>query len=130
VRKAVPDQDTEVGLRRYIAACEVEDAYLRSQIDAVVDRGRPVIVWGVGTHTTRLLATSRLAEANIRAFVDSNVRYQNRELNGVRIISPAALRNRPEPILVSSRVFQNEIEEQIRRDLGLSNELILLYKLP
>ena len=30
-------------------------------------------------------------------------------------------------VVISSRVFEKEIAEQIRHDLGCSNELILLY---
>jgi len=73
------------------------------------------------------LATSRLAEAKISAFVDSNSRYQGKSLNDIPIIAPADLRDRPEPILISSRVFQQEIESKIRNDLQLSNEIIKLY---
>jgi hypothetical protein len=74
------------------------------------------------------MATSRLAAASIVAFVDSNTRYQDRTLHGRPIISPEALHSHPEPILISSRVFQHEIETQIRDQLGLSNEVIRLYE--
>ncbi len=84
------------------------------------------MVWGVGTHTTRLMATSRLAEANIVAFIESNARYHGKTLNGRPILAPSALRERAEPVLISSRVFQKEIADQIRA-LGCSNELITLY---
>jgi FlaA1/EpsC-like NDP-sugar epimerase len=86
-----------------------------------------IIIWGVGTHTLRLLETSRLGRANIVAFVDSNPRYQLKQLNGIPIIAPADLKSRPEPILISSRVFQREIEQQIREDLRLSNQIVKLY---
>ena len=43
------------------------------------------------------------------------------------MIAPSDVVGRSEPILVSSRVFQHEIVRQIREDLRLSNELILLY---
>ncbi|HET6900052.1 MAG TPA: hypothetical protein VFK70_16995, partial [Vicinamibacteria bacterium] len=91
-----------------------------------VDSRTPLIVWGVGTHTSRLLATSRLAEAHIVAFIDSNVHFQNKELIGVPVLPPSALQGRGERVLVSSRPFQAEIAEQIRA-LGCPNELILLY---
>ena len=43
------------------------------------------------------------------------------------MVGPEALAGRDEPILISSRFYQTEIERQIRRDLGLTNEIILLY---
>jgi SAM-dependent methyltransferase len=121
------DRDTAAGLERYIAGSAADDRRLRETIDAVVDGRRRILVWGVGTHTSRLMATSRLAEADIAAFIESNARYHGKTLHGRPILPPSALKERAEPVLVSSRVFQREIADQIRNDLGCSNELILLY---
>ena len=123
------DADTGPGLERYIAKCDTEDARLHEKIDALAASKRPILVWGVGTHTTRLMATSRLADANIVAFIESNARYQGKALLGRPIVAPEALRAHSEPVLVSSRVFQHEIAGQIRAGLGCANELILLYEL-
>jgi SAM-dependent methyltransferase len=121
------DHDTAAGLERYIKQCRADDDRLRAKIDALVDAGRPMLVWGVGTHTTRLMAVSRLGEANIVAFIESNARYHGKTLQGRPIVPPDALKTRPEPVLISSRVFQHEIASQIRDDLACANELILLY---
>jgi SAM-dependent methyltransferase len=121
------DRETARGLERYLAVCEADEKRLRAEIDAVVDGGARIIVWGVGTHTRRLLATSRLAEADIVAFVESNSRYHGKTLHGRPILAPEALREHQEPVLIGSRVFEKEIAEQIRDGLGCSNELILLY---
>lgn len=120
------DRDTAAGLDRYVASCRAEDDRVRSRIAALADSRMPLVVWGVGTHTTRLLAISPLARANIVAFVESNARYHGRTLNGRPILAPSALRDFAEPVLVSSRVFQHEIAEQIRA-MGCRNELVLLY---
>jgi SAM-dependent methyltransferase len=120
------DRDSTAGLDRYLAQCAKDDARLRGIIDELTDSGRAIVVWGVGTHTTRLMATSRLARANIAAFIESNARYQGKTLNGRPILAPSALKERSEPVLISSRVFQKEIADQIRA-LGCSNELITLY---
>jgi len=120
------DRDSAAGLDRYLALCAAEDARLQGIIDRLADSGRPIVVWGVGTHTTRLMATSRLAAANIQAFVESNARYHGKTLQGHPILAPDALRQRPEAVLISSRVFQQEIADQIRA-LGCSNDLITLY---
>jgi SAM-dependent methyltransferase len=122
------DGGTEDGLRRYIDSCRAVEERLNQRIADLAESHRAVIVWGVGTHTGRLMQTSRLAEANIVAFVESNVRYQGRTLHDVPIIAPEALRERHEPILISSRVFQHEIVQQIREGLGLANEIITLYE--
>ena len=121
------DEHTARGLERYISGCAADDERLREQIDAVVDARRRIIVWGVGTHTSRLMATSRLAEADIVAFIESNSRYHGKTLHGRPILAPEALKQHHEPVLISSRVFQKEIADQIRTGLGCPNELVLLY---
>lgn len=122
------DEESARGLERYIASCEADEDALHRKLRALVDSGRSLLVWGVGTHTTRLLATSPLAEAPITAFLESNARYHGKTLHGRPILAPEALRTHGEPVLVSSRVFQHEIAEQIRA-MGCTNELILLYEL-
>ena len=126
VPRGARDVESEAGLLRYVESCRAEEARITAAVDALVESGDPVIVWGVGTHTSRLLATSRLAQARIVAFVDSNVHYQDKQLMGVPVLPPSALRSRSERVLVSSRPFQTEIAEQIRA-MGCANELILLY---
>jgi SAM-dependent methyltransferase len=122
-----PDLVTRPALHRYLDQCAAEDERLMAVINRIVDSQRPILVWGVGTHTTRLLATSRLPEAEIVAFIESNSRYHGKSLQGRPILPPAALKELDEAVLVSSRVFQNEIAQQIRDGLGCTNELILLY---
>ncbi len=68
-----------------------------------------------------------MREAAITAFIDSNPRYHDKDLNGIPIIGPANLPGRTEPILISSRVFQQDIQRQIREVLRLRNPIHLLY---
>ncbi len=121
------DTQSEAGLKTYIEQSTKADAYIQSRISDVVDAGKSIVIWGTGAHTLRLLATSCLKAAKIRAFVDSNPRYQGKSLNSVPIISPGKLIDFPEPILISSRVYQEEIVKQIRIELKLTNEIIKLY---
>lgn len=122
------DRDTEPGLRHYIASCRTEDTRIRGLIrESLPGEGR-FIVWGTGTHTLRLLANGGLDPARIAAFVDSNPRYQDRDLRGIPVYSPRDVRSRTEPILISSRSCQHEIQQQIRNGMGMENPVILLYE--
>jgi SAM-dependent methyltransferase len=123
----VHDSVTEEGLVKYIDQSRRIDKSVRDLIDKMVSRDQPILVWGTGAHTLRLLATSRLAEARIEAFVDSNPKYQGKKLNGIPIIGPAQVQDSTLPILISSRVYQDEIEDLIRHRLGLANEIVKLY---
>uniref|UniRef100_Q025U1 Methyltransferase type 12 n=1 Tax=Solibacter usitatus (strain Ellin6076) TaxID=234267 RepID=Q025U1_SOLUE len=122
-----PDTETRPGLSAYIAGCAAEDARIRRAIDESLEPGEQMVVWGVGTHTLRLLSTGGLDPSRIALFVDSNPKYQDQELRGVAIVDPARLQSRREPILVSSRSSQQAIHKQIRHGLRLRNPLILLY---
>ena len=104
----------------------IEDG-ARAELRQLAERGEPILIWGVGTLTLRLLETGALAGVPIAAFIDSNPKYQGRTLHGAPVIGPGAVRGRAEPILVASWTWQREIVEQIRTGLGLSNPLILLY---
>lgn len=123
------DMESRPALSAYIACSEEVERRILSIVNAWVDSGKPIIVWGAGTHTQRLLATSSLAKANILFFVDSNPTYQSKQLNGIPIIAPSDVKDKSEPILISSRDFQQEIIKVIRDELHCDNDLILLYEL-
>ena len=124
---AVRDDQSEPRLREYIEQSRAVDHRIRQLIDRTAGNREPILVWGVGTHTQRLLATGGLDRVNISAFVDSNPKYHGQRLNDIPIVSPDSLGSRSEPILVCSRVFQKEIEQQIHQQLHLNNEVLSLY---
>jgi 2-polyprenyl-3-methyl-5-hydroxy-6-metoxy-1,4-benzoquinol methylase len=121
------DNDTRKALLEYLEYSYQVDGDVLKKIDEIVDGGQSIIVWGVGTHTQRLLATSRLSKANIKAFIDSNPNYHGKSINNVPIYSPEAIAGMEEPIMVSSRLYQDEIAHEIRAKLGFPNDIILLY---
>jgi hypothetical protein len=125
----VRDEETERGLTAYIRKSEEAEARIHRVIEDLAASGRPILVWGTGAHTQRLLAMSSLGKVNIAAFVDSNPKYQGRRLHGYPICPPERLGGRTEPILISSYAAQHEIVQQIRGKLRLGNELILLYEM-
>jgi len=120
------DTTSEPKLREYIRRSEEVDRSLRNSLGRSLTGSQPIIVWGVGTTTQRLLATGGLDGVTINAFVDSNPKYQGQTLRGVPILAPEALSQRTEPILICSEVFRPEIERQIREQLGLANEVLTL----
>jgi hypothetical protein len=124
----IRDVVTEIDLFKYINQSQKIEDRINQVIDEIVDKGDAIIVWGTGTHTLRLMETSRLSQAKVSAFVDSNHRYQGKKLFDIPIISPSEIKNKQEPILISSRVFQNEIVQQIRNKLKCTNQLFLLYE--
>jgi 2-polyprenyl-3-methyl-5-hydroxy-6-metoxy-1,4-benzoquinol methylase len=118
---------TEKALAQYIAHSNKFEKGIKQVIDGIAVSGTSLLVWGTGTHTLRLMKISNLSKANIIAFVDSNPRYQGKQLFGAPVIAPQDVFDYGEPILISSRVFQSDIVNNIRNELQIKNELILLY---
>jgi len=92
----------------------------------IVEKRTPVIVWGVGCSTTRLLAHSKLGEANIVAFVDNNPKFWGSSLLGKPILCPSELRGRDEHVVVTSKLYGKEITAQLQSELLIDPARIVL----
>jgi SAM-dependent methyltransferase len=123
---AAPSVDTVTrpALRRYLEASRAADAAIGAAIEALVREQTPILVWGAGALTRRLLASTNLGHANIAAFVDSSPLLQGKELAGRTILAPDAVVGRTESILIASVAFGSEIETQIRDRLRLANPIL------
>lgn len=122
------DRLTEPALTRYIESSIAEDAVIHAKIAELVLSRRPILVWGAGALTRRLLAATPLGQARIEAFVDSSVHLHGTRLAGRMILSPAQLTGRSEAILICSVAFEREIIRAIREQHGLANELMTLSR--
>ena len=123
-----PDVATREALLDYVSTCEAIEASVRARILTLADRGGPVIVWGVGTHTRHLLKSGAFDPLMIAAWVDSDPKYQGTEMRGAPVLAPSQVAARNEPILISSGTVHHEIARQLRHDLGLRNEVVFLYE--
>jgi SAM-dependent methyltransferase len=123
MERAPRDADS---VRAYIAKSERRLAELRKRIDAIVDSGEPVVIWGVGSLTARLLATTRLSEANITGFVDSNAGHHGKRLSGREIAPPSSLTGRNETVFVSSFAYGAEIKQTLERELHYDGPIVTI----
>ena len=112
------------GVQAYLDDCLTKLGSEQAVIADLVQTQTPVLVWGVGTLCQRLLSTTRLGDANIVGFVDSNPHYQGTQFAGRRVLAPSDLIGRNEAILILSWGFFEEICSQIRGDLKLANHII------
>ncbi len=110
---------------RYIVASRSQLAGIDQRLAPVL--GGPVIVWGTGQLTLKLLAETSLGRAQIAAFTDANPLHHGECLNGVQIVAPEHLVSLPpHPIVVGSLLHQAAIVARIRGPLGLRNPLVTL----
>jgi len=110
----------------YVARSAAGEAVTRRLIEEFVRTQEPLLVWGAGTLTRHLLATTSLGRANLVAFVDSSPHLQGTDLAGRKILPSTELAGRPERIMICSAVFSREIVRTIRDQLRLRNRLITL----
>ena len=114
-------------LRDYVARSAEKETGVVATIEALAEGQSPIYVWGTGTNALHLLASSRLAECNIVAFLDSNPHYAGRELAGRPVMVPTAVEKLDAPILVASAISQTAIATAARNLFGLDVPLILMY---
>lgn len=127
VAKILKDQELVYNLELYIEKSIKHEKKITNKIQGILDSQSDIVIWGTGTQTLRLLANTKLSDAKIKAFVDSNQKYQGKTLNNIPVIAPREMMNRKEKILISTRPYQDEIAKYIINDLKLTNEIIKLY---
>lgn len=125
--KIVDDQEAIESIKEYIVRNYRLEREVNEKIKSRIQEQEPIIVWGVGTHTLRQLAKGQLRKCNIKLFVDSNLHYQNKQYNGIPIISPEQLYEYNYKILISSYYGQDSIVDYINKVLKLNNEIVTLY---
>lgn len=121
------DVEAEPALRCYIQQSADLELRIHDKIGALADSGRSLAVWGVGTHTLRLLETSRLRQAHITAFIDSNVHYQGKTLEGIPVIVPTTFSDTNAEVLISSQTAEEDIFQLITQKLRWPNVVHRLY---
>jgi len=83
------------------------------KIETFAESGKPVIIWGAGSYTQRLLGGSRLSECNIVAIVDNDIRKQGLEMGRFTIEHPEVLYQKQGVVLISAAVHAGEIKKEI-----------------
>lgn len=120
------DESGEKKIYSYIEKCRKLDTDLKNILEKKLSGHDKVIIWGVGTHTQRLIGCG-LDTSKILFFVDSNMRYSGKRLEGIEIKAPDEIKNTETPILISTFSYQDEIADQIKKKLKLKNKIITIY---
>lgn len=108
---------THESVGRYIAQSKARLADIDELFDSVIAQQQKLIVWGAGSFTRRLCATTRLAEMDILGFIDKNTGLQGKHLLGKSIQAPAWLADKTDhTVLIASTTYADEIcDELIKR---------------
>jgi SAM-dependent methyltransferase len=123
----VPDDAGAEQVREYVRRSAAKEQAIVAKIGDLARQQSPLYVWGTGTNALHLLAPSKLADCNIKAFIDSNPHYSGRSLAGRPVLAPGDLSAIDAPILVASAVSQSAIANAARQRFGPDVPLLLMY---
>jgi SAM-dependent methyltransferase len=119
------DHELHTKIDLYIQKSLKEYKQISELIKTVCNSG-PVIIWGTGQLTYKLLADTALRNANIIAFIDSNPSKHGNTLHGVPIQSPLDLKMLPNcPIIIASLIHHHQISAALT-NLGVTNTQVML----
>jgi len=85
----------------------------------------PIIIFGAGQYTQRLLADTNLKRCNIIAFVDNDSKKQGLKLENIKIESKEILRDFNGSVVIASAMHSQEILEEIRA-MNVQNSVIII----
>ena len=114
-------------MRSYIEACNKKSKPLEKKIDGLIKSDESLIVWGVGSLTYRLLATTNLGQAKIQAFVDSNESLQGKRVMDKQIVSPDLFYSLDRgTVFIASHIYKREIENVLKNKYKFRGKVISL----
>lgn len=122
-----PSLQSDVGpVRRYIEMSRARLAALEEALAPLVASGEEVVLWGAGSLTSRLLATTSLARINVAGVVDNNSGLQGKTLASRTIEPPATLKGRRTTVVVASYVWGEEIRRTLVDDYHYEGRVVTL----
>jgi FlaA1/EpsC-like NDP-sugar epimerase len=79
----------------------------------LIQSQEPIIIWGAGQFTLRLLANSSLGKCNILGFIDSDSNKQGKTLMELPVHKPDYLVDHPCKVVICSALHYNEIKNTV-----------------
>tara|TARA_A100001015_G_scaffold204241_1_gene228269 strand:- start:2539 stop:3741 length:1203 start_codon:yes stop_codon:yes gene_type:complete len=114
----------KVSLDEYTAKSLVQIEKINRILAPLVKSKKPVLIWGTGQLTLKLLVQSILGGCNIIGFIDSNPGHHGRLLRGIEIFSPEILKNQHHSVIIGSLLHHKAIENLILANSPNSRDII------
>jgi 2-polyprenyl-3-methyl-5-hydroxy-6-metoxy-1,4-benzoquinol methylase len=124
----VPDPALAAGTRRYVSASKELLRSIDERLRSVVSPGSPVIVWGAGQLTMKLLRDTVLADAHVIGIIDSSPQKQGLHFAGVEVIGPDAAGGSDCPVVIGSIHHAPDIARAAAARLGSDRRLVFLVE--
>lgn len=121
------DQDAAPSITAYAALSQKKLLPICERIESLVISQEPVVVWGAGGLTSRLLCDTRLSLANICTIVDRNPGLHGKMLSGITVSAPNAITEHPSAtILIASTTYAAEIKTMLIEQYAWTAAIVTL----
>jgi SAM-dependent methyltransferase len=118
---------THDSVNQYIAQSKSLLADIDQLFEALRARQQQLIVWGAGSLTRRLCATTRLSGVELLGFIDKNVDLQGKQLLGKTIHAPAWLADQTDQaIFIASTTYADEIRDELLNQHHWQGDILTL----
>jgi 2-polyprenyl-3-methyl-5-hydroxy-6-metoxy-1,4-benzoquinol methylase len=124
IQTIVKDSENIYAIKQYINRSMYEEGIIKERIKNKIKSTEKIIVWGTGTFLLYILKDT-FDMSKILYFVDSNIKIQGKEIEGIIIKKPEDIKE-DAPIFISSYAFKDEITNIIWNKLKLKNSVITL----
>lgn len=124
--RVIPDFTARESVLEHIRQSRAEEGGDRDRrLAKIKSSATPIMVWGAGQYTQRLLAETDLGACNIVAFIDNDSNKQGRKLKGVEIYSKDILKDFEGQIIIASALHGSDISEEMR-SMGAQNPILII----
>lgn len=108
----------------YIKLSQKIQKKYEQKINLLLKDGDEIIIWGMGSLTSRLLATTNLSKLKIIKIVDSNPKLQNKKIKGLVISDPESIKGLKKSILICTVNYQKEIKNILSKKYKYAGNII------
>jgi len=120
-----------IHFKEYYNSSDVKD-YLKIcwiRISEVIDviGDKPVVLYGAGVHSEKLLSHPKVSLLNIKAISDSNTQVWGESIDHFSIISPDEILDYAKDVIISSKFYESEIHSFLTTKFGENLTVHKLY---
>ena len=123
----VRDSEAALSLRAYVDLSRQGLQPVGAVAKQLVASQEPLLIWGAGALTSRLLCDTCLGQANICGVIDRNRGLQGKELLNTLITAPDSIGNyQGATVFIASTTYAAEIRETLLRQYAWTGRIITL----
>ena len=121
------DSTCAESVERYVLLSGQRLAETINMIKPLVESQEPLVIWGAGSLTARLMCTTPLRQANITGIIDRNAQLQGKHLGGIPISSPSSITGHAgATVFIASTSYAKEISDELSTEHAWVGRIISL----